>query len=201
MVLIGMKLSKFDLLLIILFIGIVSISIYNDKIKGSTKTGIKTSNSTTNNTYKLVDKKYYYELYQNINKIDSYKYVVYDKEKNIIDTKETDGYTYITIKDNIVEIRVNYGKVLSIFYDINTGTKLLEKQDVYFYNKKYIIVVNRDNIEIQNIENKDKYYKKKDIDKDILKNIINIKIKDENAIIKYYDGYKEKEYVLKGIIN
>jgi len=201
MVLIGMKLSKFDLLLIILFIGIVSISIYNDKIKGSTKTGIKTSNSTTNNTYKLVDKKYYYELYQNINKVDSYKYIIYDTNKKVIDEYETDGYTNITIKDNIVEVRVNYGKILSIFYDINKGNKLLEKQDVCFYNKNYIIILNRNNIEVQNIENKDKFYKKIDVDNEILKNLISIKIKDNNIIIKYYDGYKEKEYKIKDVIN
>lgn len=197
MVLIGMKLSKFDLLLIILFIGIVSISIYNDKIKGSTKTGIKTSNSTTNNTYRLVDKKYYYELYQNINKVDSYKYIIYDTNKKVIGEYETDGYTNITIKDNIVEVRVNYGKILSIFYDINKGNKLLEKQDVCFYNKNYIIILNRNNIEVQNIENKDKFYKKIDVDNEILKNLISIKIKDNNIIIKYYDGYKEKEYKIK----
>ena len=196
-----MKLSKFDLLLIILFIGIVSISIYNDKIKGSTITGNRTSNSTTNNTYKLVDKKYYYELYQNISSTDSFKYTIYDTSKKVIDEYETDGYTTITIKDNIVEVRVNYGKILSIFYDINSGNKLLEKQDVYFYNKNYIIIVNKDNIEVQNIYNRDKFYKKIDIDRDIISNLISIKIKDKNIIIKYYDGYKEKEYKIKDIIN
>ena len=195
-----MKLSKFDLLLIILFIGIVSISIYNDKIKGSTLTGSITSNSTTNNTYKSVDKNYYYELYQNTSNT-SYKYTIYDINKNVIDEYETDGYTTITIKDNIVEVRVNYGKILSIFYDINSGNKLLEKQDVYFYNKNYIIIVNKDNIEVQNIYNRDKFYKKIDIDRDIISNLISIKIKDKNIIIKYYDGYKEKEYKIKDIIN
>lgn len=203
-----MKLSKVDKILIILFISIVTFSIYNDKIKNKEVANtIKVKEEKVDDTfeddeYKLVDENYYYELYEKDynNGVYGYyyKYIIYSKDKEIIGEEEIDRYTYITSIDNIVEVRINYGTKakLSKLYDIKNGKKLLEKQNVYLYNDKYVVILNITDIEIQDIENKDKYYKKIKLSEDIINNLISMKFTDKNKKlkIKYIDGDKEKEY-------
>lgn len=198
-----MKLNKIDKVFIILFIIIVSYSIYNDKIKNKEQT--KQEVKIYNDEYELIEEHTYYKLYEK-DYVDGkfgdyYKYIIYDINKNVIAEKEIDRYTYINFKDNIVEVRMNYGTkaTLSELYNIKKGKLSLEKQNVCFYNNDYVVICNIEDIEIQNIENKDKFYKKIKIDKDIVNNIISIKFKNSDLIIKYENNHMEKEYIIEDV--
>lgn len=201
----GMKLSKSTLVFILLFILILGYSIYNDKIKPSLKKDNKKTSITYSNDYTKIDTSNNYDLYQRIDNINNnyiteYKYIIYDNNKKIIDEQQVDSYTHIYIKDNILEVKINYGKsIISKIYDIAEGKILLEKQNVYLYNDKYIVFLNNDNIEIQDIYNKDKYYKKEKLDKDIINNIKSIKFIKDNKVLRilYISNDEEEKYDIR----
>ena len=195
MVQIGMKQNKFDIILILLFIIIVVYAIYNDKIKN--KIDKNNINIVENNSdeYELLEDKVYYKLYKNTS---NYKYIIYSKDKEVITEEEVDSYTVINIKDDIIEVKINYGPkfTLSKLYNIKNKNKLSEIQNVYVYNNKYVVFLNKDNIEIQDINNKDKYNKKVKLEDKIINNIVSVKFvdKDKKIRIKYIDDKKDKDY-------
>jgi len=192
-----MKQNKFDKILIISFIVIVMYAIYNDKIKNSeVKQDIEVVENS-NEAYELLEDTMYYKLYKKRN-TDYYKYIIYSKDKEVINEEEVDSYTYINIKDDIIEVRINYGSksILSKLYNIKSKKKLVECKNVYLYNNKYVVFIDNDNLEIQDINNKDKYSKIIKLEDKICNNIISMKFidKDKKIRIKYMDGKKDKEY-------
>lgn len=195
-----MKQNKFDKILIILFIFIVMYAIYNDKIKNiEVKDDIKVVDNNTSDEYMLLEDTIYYKLYKkNYNNKDYYKYIIYSKDKEVIGEEEVESYTIINIKDDIIEVKVNYGSksILSKLYNIKSKKKLIECQNVYLYNNRYVVFLNNDTIEIQDINNKDKYNKKVKLEDKIINNIVSIKFtdKDKKIQIKYFDDNKEKNY-------
>lgn len=190
--------NKFDKVLIILFIVIVMYAIYNDKIKNNeVKDNISVVDNNISDEYELLEDAMYYKLYKKSN-TDYYKYIIYSKDKDVITEEEVDSYTVINNKDDIIEVKINYGfkSILSKLYNIKNKKKLLECQNVYLYNDKYVVFLNNDTLEIQDINNKDKYSKKIKLEDKILNNIVNMKFidKDKKIRIKYIDNNKEKNY-------
>ena len=193
-----MKQNKFDKILIISFIVIVMYAIYNDKIKNNeVKQDINVIENNSSEEYELLEDTMYYKLYKKRN-TDYYKYIIYSKDKEVINEEEVDSYTYIKSKDDIIEVRINYGSksILSKLYNIKSKKKLVECKNVYLYNNKYVVFIDNDNLEIQDINNKDKYSKKIKLEDKICNNIISMKFidKDKKIRIKYMDGKKDKEY-------
>lgn len=193
-----MKQNKFDKILIISFIIIVMYAIYNDKIKNSeVKQDIKVIENNNSGEYELLEDTIYYKLYKKSN-TDYYKYIIYSKDKEVIKEEEVDSYTYIKFKDDIIEVRINYGSksILSKLYNIKSKKKLLECKNVYLYNNKYVVFIDNDNLEIQDINSKDKFNKKVKLEDKIIKNIVSIKFinKDKKIRIKYIEEKKDKDY-------
>lgn len=198
---IGMKLSKSTLVFIILFILIIGYSVYNDKIK--TKNVKEEDIIKYDSEYTLVDNNYNYKLYSKdivINDIynKEYKYIIYDNNKKIINEGKSNNYTRINIIDNILEVKTTYSNsTFSKLFDLDNSTLLLEKENIYTFNNKYVVIIQDDNIVIQDIYNKDKYYKKKNIDKEIINNIKNIKFIKDNKKLRIIYGSKLKNYDIK----
>ena len=196
-----MKLSKSTLVFIILFILIIGYSVYNDKIK--TKNVKKEDIIKYDSEYTLVDNNYNYKLYSKdivINDIYSkeYKYIIYDNNKKVINEGKSNNYTRINIIDNILEVKTTYSNsTFSKLFDLDNSTLLLEKENIYTFNNKYVVIIQDDNIVIQDIYNKDKYYKKKNIDKEIINNIKNIKFIKDNKKLRIIYGSKLKNYDIK----
>ena len=196
-----MKLSKSTLVFIILFILIIGYSVYNDKIK--TRNVKKEDIIKYDSEYTLVDNNYNYKLYSKdivINDIYSkeYKYIIYDNNKKVINEGKSNNYTRINIIDNILEVKTTYSNsTFSKLFNLDNSTLLLEKENIYTFNNKYVVIIQDDNIVIQDIYNKDKYYKKKNIDKEIINNIKNIKFIKDNKKLRIIYGSKLKNYDIK----
>ena len=161
------------------------------------KQDINVIENNSSEEYELLEDTMYYKLYKKRN-TDYYKYIIYSKDKEVINEEEVDSYTYIKIKDDIVEVRINYGSksILSKLYNIKSKKKLVECKNVYLYNNKYVVFIDNDNLEIQDINNKDKYSKKIKVEDKICNNIISMKFidKDKKIRIKYMDEKNDKEY-------
>ena len=198
MVVTGMKQNSINKILIALFVLIVSYSIYNDKLKNSIKEEKKEITKQISDKFELIEDNYFYKLYKNDNK---YKYIIYSKEKKVLAQEIVENYTYIVKNDDYIEVKINYGSkhILSKIYDIEEEKEILEKQNICLYNDEYVVVCNNDNIEVQDINNRDNYYKKFDIDKDIIANYFDINFKDKNKKIeiKYIKNKEIKKYSIK----
>ncbi len=151
---------------------------------------VKISSSIIKNIpcIKLIEKDSYFELYSNCeDTFGDYFYRIYDKNNEIIDEQYVKKGTTINRINNIIEVRMNYGTlaVISKYYNINVGVESEYFQNVLLSNDKLCVYLKNDKIIIQDLFDKNLYFKVIDeIELDMINSMENLEFVENNTYLK-----------------
>ena len=137
---------------------------------------------------KLIEKDSNFELYSNCeDTFDDYFYRIYDKNNEIIDEQYIKKETTIIRKNDIVEVRINYGTsaVISKFYNINDRKDSKFFQDILLYNETFCVYFENDRLVVQDLFDKNKFYKSiKNIEYYMINSMENLEFIENNTYLK-----------------
>lgn len=137
---------------------------------------------------KLIEKDSNFELYSNCeDTFGDYFYRIYDKNNEIIDEQYIKKETTIIRKNDIVEVRINYGTsaVISKFYNINDRKDSKFFQDILLYNETFCVYFENDRLVVQDLFDKNKFYKSiKNIEYYMINSMENLEFIENNTYLK-----------------
>lgn len=137
---------------------------------------------------KLMEKDSYFELYSNCeDTFSDYFYRIYDENNEIIDEQYIDKGTTITRKNDIVEVRINYGTsaVISKFYNINDRKESNFFQNILLSNETFCVYFENDRLVIQDLFDKNKFYKSiKNIEYHMINSMEDLEFIENNTYLK-----------------